>query len=368
MARSSVGLDIGTKAVGIAEVHYGGGRPSVTRFGRVLLPAGAVERGEVHDPEAVASAISELWKQLGLKGRSVHVGVSNRHCVVRVVELPAMSREDLESAIRFQAQEHIPIPLADAVLDFEVLEEIDGPEGQPMQRVLVVAAEKGTIEPLLKAINTARLEAETLELNAYPLVRTFNGTDTEGAHAIVDIGGGVTNVVVHHKGKIRFTRILPNFGGDEFTAVIAESLGVPSDEAEELKRKASTVLRKRARWSTPAGDELVHDKPHEANAETAADIIEPLLDRFVNEVRGSIDFYRSQPASVPLEDVVVTGGGSLLGGLTEKLSAELDVPIELGHAFAHAPVDRDDVSKQQISVAEPFLGVAVGLALAENGG
>lgn len=396
MARSSVGLDIGTKAIRIAEVRYGGGRPSLTRFGRVLLPAGAVEHGEVHDPDAVGSAIAGLWKELGLKGRSVHVGVANRHCVVRVVELPVMSRDDLESAIRFQAQEHIPIPLADAVMDFEVLEEVDGPEGQRLQRVLVVAAEKGTIEPLLRAVSSAKLEAETLELNAYPLVRCFNGTESDGAHAIIDVGGGVTNVVIHHHGKIRFTRILPNFGGEEFTAAIAEALGVSHEEAEDLKRKAATILRKRARdWETvPEGDADAPEPsadgsddegegpavisprdligmPTRALAskpEAAADVIEPLLERFVNEVRGSIDFYRSQPASSPLDGVVVTGGGSLLGGLAERLSAALDVKVDQGHTFAHVPIDRDDVTKHQMSVAEPFLGVAVGLALAENGG
>lgn len=392
MARSSVGLDIGTKAVRIAEVRYGGGRPSLTRFGRVLLPAGAVEHGEVHDPDTVGSAIADLWKELGLKGRSVHVGVANRHCVVRVVELPVMSRDDLSSAIRFQAQEHIPIPLADAVMDFEVLESIDGPDGQYLQRVLVVAAEKGTIEPLLKAVSSARLEAETLELNAYPLVRCFNGTDSDGAHAIVDVGGGVTNVVIHHHGKIRFTRILPNFGGEEFTEAIASALGVSNDEAEALKRKASTILRKRARsWGTvveahvddqdPAtedDEEPVVVSPREllgmptsapaSKPEAAADVIEPLLERFVNEVRGSIDFYRTQPSSSHLDGVVVTGGGSLLGGLAERLSAALDVKVDQGDTFAHVPVDRDDVSKRQMSVAEPFLGVAVGLALAENGG
>ena len=392
MARSSVGLDIGTKAVRIAEVRYGGGGPSLTRFGRVLLPAGAVEHGEVHDPDAVGSAIAGLWKELGLKGRSVHVGFANRHCVVRVVELPVMSRDDLESAIRFQAQEHIPIPLADAVMDFEVLEEIDGPDGQRLQRVLVVAAEKGTIEPLLRAVNSAHLEAETLELNAYPLVRCFNGTDSDGAQAIVDVGGGVTNVVVHHHGKIRFTRILPNFGGEEFTTAIAEALGVSLQEAEDLKRKASTILRKRARWTSSTDEQAVEpDDSSSVNdpsavvvsprdligmptktpaslAEAAADVVEPLLERFVNEVRGSIDFYRSQPAAVHLDGVVVTGGGSLLGGLVERLSAALDVKVDQGHAFAHAPVERDDVTKHEMSVAEPFLGVAVGLALAENGG
>jgi len=345
MARSSIGLDVGTKAVSFAEVRYGGGKPTVTRFGRALLPAGAVEHGEVQDPTAVASAISGLWKELGLRSRSVHVGVANRHCVVRVVELPVMSGDDLESAIRFQAQEHIPIPLDEAVMDFEVLEEFDGPDGQKLQRVLVVAAERATIDPLLQALSAAHLEPQTLELNAYPLVRCFNGYTSAGAHAIVDVGGGITNVVVHQAGRIRFTRILPNFGGDEITSAIAESLGVSRDEAEKLKRTASN-----------------------GSGSPATAVIEPLLDRFVNEVRGSIDFFVGQPNAPHLEGVVLTGGGSLIEGLAERLNAALGVPVEHGHAFAHVPVDRDDVTKREMSIAEPFLGVAVGLALAENGG
>src|SRR5687768_10623797 len=135
MARSSIGLDVGTRAVRLAEVQAASSGPVLTRFGRILLPVGAVEHGEIQDPPAVANAITTLWKRLGLAGKSVHVGMSNRKVIVRVIELPVMSREDLAGAIRFQAQEHIPIPLAEAVMDFEILEEIENPEGERTQRV-----------------------------------------------------------------------------------------------------------------------------------------------------------------------------------------------------------------------------------------
>src|SRR5207247_1980287 len=127
MARSSIGVDIGTRAVGIAEVTGGNSNHTVTRFGRALLPEGSVEHGEIKDPQAVGRAVAGLYKKLGLSGRSVHIGVSNRHVVVRVIELPSMSGEDLEGAIRFQAQEHIPIPLDQAVVDYQVLEDITRP-------------------------------------------------------------------------------------------------------------------------------------------------------------------------------------------------------------------------------------------------
>lgn len=358
MARSSVGLDIGSSAVRIAEVRHGGSGPSLTRFGRALLPAGAVARGEVQDPGAVASTVAGLLKELGIKGRSVHVGVSNRHCVVRIVELPAMAREDLESAIRFQAQEHIPIPLDEAVMDFEVMEEIDGPEGQRMQRVMVVAAERTTIDPLLEVLNAAHLDAQTLELNAYPLARCFNGNGSAGAHAILDVGGGVTNLVVHHHGRILFTRILPSFGGDEFTSAISEGLGVDVSEAEELKRALAKPVRRRSNGASRKA----------AKAEAAAELVAPLIAKLVNEVKGSLDFFTSQPSAPDVERLVLTGGGSQLGGLADALAAGLGFPVQDGRPFEHVPVDPSHADDREVTVAEPFLGVAVGLALAENGG
>ncbi len=389
MGRSSIGLDIGSRAVSVAEVTPSGGKTLLTRFGRTLLPPGAVEHGEVQDPIAVASTITTLFKKLGLTGRSVHLGISNRRVVVRVIELPAMSKDDLENAIRFQAQDHIPIPLDEAVLDFEVLDEVQRPDGN-VQHVLVVAAERGTIQPALAAVQHAKLDAATLELSAYPLMRVFGSKDASGAEAIVDIGAGVTNIVVASGRNIRFTRILPAFGGDEFTRAVSDALGVSRDDAETLKRRASALLRTRdisharvrAHSSTRPtrsmpNDELLTDDSgsveHDTHTngstpasqiEAAADAIEPALDRFVTEVRGSLDFYTSQPDAADLERVILTGGGSLMGGILERLSASLGVSVQQGNPFDRVPLGKINVSPQEMSVAEPFIGLAVGLALA----
>jgi type IV pilus assembly protein PilM len=307
--------------------------------------------------------------------------------VVRVIEMPVMSKDDMGSAIRFQAQEHIPIPLDEAVLDFEPLDEVQRPDGN-IQRVLVVAAERGTIQPAIEALKLAKLDALTLELSAYPLVRVFGDKSLAGSQAIVDIGAGVTNIVVQERGKIRFTRILPVFGGDEFARVVTEALGVSRDEAETLKRRASALLRTRdaslTRTRAPArasraatNDELVTSDSGDvstqhtngstpaAQIEAAADAIEPALDRFVTEVRGSLDFYTSQPDAADLKSVVVTGGGSLMGGIVERLNASLGIPVTHGNPFDRAPIGKIKVSSEEMSVAEPFIGLAVGLALAE---
>lgn len=377
MGRSSVGLDIGTRAVRAVEVRGAGSQRSIARFGRVLLPAGAVEHGEIQDPRAVTEAIETLWKRIRLTAKSVHIGMANRRVVVRVVEMPAMARDDLDAAIRLQAQDHIPIPLSEAVMDYEVLEDVMGPEGQRVHRVLVVAAERASVDPLIAAVQAAHLEPRTLELNAYALVRSL-GNGSGQAEAIVDIGAGVTTVVIHRDGHIRFTRILPNFGGDDFTVAIAEGLGVPVDQAEAIKRREAGDLAERVRGSShddplvvPPSFVEAPDMPESAAEfatppapQTAVDLMEPVFQRLVSEVRGSVDFYTAQPDAAPVVRVVLTGGGSLLGGLREAIGGSLGITAEIGHPFQRVPMGRMKVSDDQVQVAERYLSVAVGLALA----
>lgn len=434
--RGNIGLDIGTSAVRAAEVRGGDKSPTVARFGQVLLPRGAVVNGEVQEPSVVGQAISTLWKRAGFSGRGVRIGIGNRRVVVRQIELPAMAREDLEGAIRFQAQDYIPIPLPEAVMDFEVLEELSGDEGEPLQRVLVVAAERVMIDSVLAAVHAAKLEPETVELNAYPLVRALGGEAAVApeVEAIIDVGGGVTNVVIHQGGKIRFTRLLPNLGGDDFTQSIVDALDLDWEEAESLKYRASGALARqlgieveeplpRFESEEPEPEELEIGGPEEEGldieslggedeeeeppadltdlsglegegedeeapedleeeveeppeareepepvaegeqVERAVEALNAVLQRFVGEIRGSVDFYTTQQEALPLRAVVLTGGGSLLAGLAEQVSTALQVPVERAHVFDRVPAGKVKLSADQIDAAEPFLGVAVGLAL-----
>jgi type IV pilus assembly protein PilM len=104
-----------------------------------------------------------------------------------------------------------------------------------------------------------------------------------------------------------------------------------------------------------------------AHADEAARALEPLLDRLVAEIRGSIDFFTAQGQGTTLERIVLTGGGSLISGLADRIQSSLGLQTESGHPFDRAPVGKIKVSKQDVSVAEPFMGVAVGLALAGSG-
>lgn len=358
LGTGGVGLDVGTSAVRAAEIRPGR-PPTVARFGQVLLPRGAVRNGIVEDAGAVAQAIGALWKRAGFKSRLVRVGLSNDQVVTRQIELPAMPREDVAGAIMFEGQDYIPIPLDDAVVDFEVMEETIGPEGEPLQRVMVVAATRAMVNGLLGAISLAKLQPDAVELNAYPLVRSLAGESAiaTDAEAVIDVGAGITDVVVHHGGRIKFARPLPS-GGDDFTAQIAEALDLEWDEAENLKLRAAPALARRF-----GSTDTDLDEDEDPDIAQAAEALVPLINRFAEEIRGSLDYYDAQPDSFPLARARMAGGGSLLPGLSERIRDLTKIDVEMGYSFSAVRVGKVKLEPAQIEAAQPFLAVAVGLAL-----
>ncbi|HYY80721.1 MAG TPA: type IV pilus assembly protein PilM [Actinomycetes bacterium] len=348
MARNVVGLDIGTTAVRAAEVSARRGEIVLKRLGQVALPAGVVVDGEVTEPEAAAGAIRALWRRVRIGSKRVVLGVANQRVVVRLVDLPWMQPAELQRSLAYQAQEYLPIPVDEAELDYNVLaehggDEHDGNAGQRLLRVLVVAGHKEMLAGHLRAVALAGLQPVGIDLNAFALVRSLApvaAVAEEGAEALIDVGARVTNVVVHQNSVPRFVRILL-MGGQDVTEGVSRLLGVDQETAEQAKLAAS------AGGGDPA----------------TGKVVERQLAAFVEEVRGSLDFYRAQAGAVPLERVTVSGGGSLLGPLAEQLNAALQVPVERGRALASLRPGRLRLQAEQLAELEPVAAVPVGLAL-----
>ena len=343
-----VGLDIGSFGVRAVELTVGGNQPTLQRFAQVALPLGAVRDGEVQDPGAVSSAIRRLWADGGFRSKRVVMGVANQRVIVRQAELPAMTEEDLRAALQFEAQELIPIPVEDAILDFQIIEESLGADGERRTRILLAAAQRDMVRSHLAAVEGAGLGAQSVDVVAFALVRALtlgvSGFEDDGrAEAIVCIGGGVTNVVVHEAGVPRFVRVLL-VGGDDVTEAIARELDVDMDAAEDLKRRANTASS---------------DQSVARAGQVVADRMAPL----VEEIRGSLDYYTAQAQSAPVGRVLVTGGGSRLTGLMERLQSQLGGRVEPARPLANLAIGNVKLSQEELADYEPLLTVPIGLAL-----
>jgi len=390
MAERVLGLDVGTSAVRVVEVafdhpggrgrrHPGGPAATVTRVGEVPLAAGAVRDGEVVDPTAVGAAISELWRQTGLRSRDVRVGLTGSRVVVRVIDMPSMPDDELEGAVRFSAADHISIPLEEAVFDHAVLEPAPPaePGGPPMVKVLIAAAYRSSLDGLLAAVSAGGLRAVAVDLVPFALVRALTTAGAESpepvqdgpleeggptwppstapeAEAIVSVGAALTTVVVHEAGRPRFVRTV-QAGGDMLTAAIADELGLDPVAAEDAKRAAAGM-------AGPPADDFVVEGSADDLARRAARVVELRLSGILGEIQSSLAYWMAQ-ADRPLSRIVLTGGGARAGDIAGRLTLLLGTPVEWGE------VQGLEAPERAAGAGEwPDLAVAAGLALGSTGG
>lgn len=355
MARTSIGLDIGASGVRAAEIAYTKSPPSLEGFGQVSLPRGAVEEGEIADPGTVSQAISELWKRARLRNKKVAVGVANQKVVVRPIDLPYMEEDELQGALQFQVQEQIPFPVEDAVLDFQILDQFSAESGDRMMRVLLVAALRDMVSGVVNTVQAAGLDPAAVDVVPLALVRALGGSrdsfgEAGNGEAIVDIGAGITNIVIHEAGITKFVRILLT-GGNSLSDALAGGLGISFEEAEGVKQRLGLS-------STPA--------EAAASQEAAARILEQRAAAFIDEVRGTLDYYGAQAEATKINRVVLTGGGSKVTNLANRLADSVRVPVEQGRTLSTMQVGKVGLSEDQVMDAEPLMGAAVGLALGES--
>ncbi|MHB1613794.1 MAG: type IV pilus assembly protein PilM [Actinomycetes bacterium] len=347
--RSAIGLDIGTSGVRAAEVSVSKGRLTLERFGQVALPEGAVSDGEVIDQPAVAKAIKELWAHTRFSSKKVVLGVANQKVVVRQVDLPWLPPDELKAGLAFQVQDYLPMPVDEAVLDFYVLDEITDTAGARLLRGLLVAAVREMVLSSVQAVRKAGLRPTMVDLTSFAVLRSLAPRDelgmTTGVEAIVDVGARVTNIVIHEAGVPRFVRILL-LGGQDVTEAVATRMGVPITQAETLKQEQSRE-----------GAELT------VGLAPVSRVVEAASAPLIDEVRGSLDYYRASTGAAPITRLVLSGGGALLAGLGERLAAATRIPIAAGNPFQPLSLGRTGLAPEQLDFVQPLAAVPVGLAL-----
>jgi type IV pilus assembly protein PilM len=341
---ATVGLDIGSSAVRVARVGVSRSGLSLLTFGQAALPAGAVVEGEVKDQGVVAETIARLMKRMKVKTKKAVIGIANQRVVVRQVELPFLEEKEFRASLRFQAADHIPMPVDAAELDYQIIDEFEHPDGTRMMRVLLIAAASDMVEAFIAAAGAAGIGATGVDLTPFAVARAVSPaargeSGIAGAEAVIDVGATVTSIVVHHNGEPRFVRILA-VGGDDATRAVAEELDIPFDEAEAVK------LDIESGGSVGRNETVILER----------------LNVLVNEIRGSLDYYLSQNDSETISSVVLTGGGSLTPGLLDRLEKVLEGKVTSGRALADMNVAKSGLTAEQVALVEPVAAAAVGLA------
>jgi len=311
--KTVVGLDIEPGYV--AAVQAAGERAAVERAAFAPLAPGVVRDGEVVDVETLAGVLKTLFAEHKL-ARRVRIGVANQRIVMRTIDLPPLTNpKEIASAVEFQAQEHIPMPLEQAVLEHQVLGQVDTPDGA-RTRVVLVAARRDMIDRLLEATQRAGLRAQGIDLSAFALIRALHQPGASGTTVYVNVGG-ITNLAIAVGTTCVFTRVIP-YGLESVAGELAERRGLTLEHAHGWLKHVGML----APVEDLEGDsEIVLEARH---------VLTEGVRRIGDEVRNSIDFHMMQDGSGPAERVVLSGPAVAVPGFSEQIGVQIGLDVEVG--------------------------------------
>lgn len=331
MAKDVVGLKLGASRLTAARVAVNGSA-ELLQLAQTPLPRGLIAGGEVRDVPALAQALKAFFKEHKLPMRNVRVGVANNRIGVRTIDVAgAGDPKQLANAVRFRAQEALPIPIDQAVLDFQVLSETVDAEGAPVNRVLLVVAYRDLIHGYAEACRLAGVRLAGIDLEAFALLRalTPSAPPPSGAErsalVAVSVGADRSVLAVSDGFTCEFTRVL-DWGGNSLSLALARALDIEPDAAERLKIQLSLEGE-----SVPEGLTL-------EQATQGRDALRLGLQAFGRELVSSLQFYQGQPDSLGIREVVLAGGTSQLEGLATELQRLVGVAVRVGDPLAGVAV------------------------------
>jgi len=347
-----VGLDIEAGSVAATEVALNGAA-QVTGSAIGALDPGTFHEGEVLDPDRLAAALKSLFAEHKLAKR-VRLGVSNQRVVVRTLRLPAIEDpKEMDAAVRFQAQEQIPMPLDQAVLEHQVVGGVAAEAGGPARvDVVVVAARRDMVSSFVEPIRRAGLDPVGVDLSAFGMIRALAGTvgglesitgDGEGQPAQAPRGavlycslGDVTNLAVARGRACLFTRV-SHVGLEAISTSLAGARGLAPEHA--------------AQWLSHVGLESPLEQI-EGDPETVSQVrrsLEEGVTSLIDEMRLSLDYYGAQEAALPVERIVLCGVGSTIPGLSQRMEIGLGFPIEVARPAALVSFDAAAAARLTLS-------------------
>lgn len=334
----SVGLDIGSKTIKVVELSNE--RNSWRLRASGIVGYKGVPPWQVKDEKELAplvEALRKLYKEAKISSRNVSIALSESSVYTRIVKFPMLTDSELASAVRWEAEQYIPIPASEAVIQHQVIERKET-SSPPSVNVLLVAAPRVVVEKYVRTIEMAGLNLVSIETELISLSRSLG---VEGQTVLIaDIGARATDIAIVKNSKLVFARPYPT-GGDAFTRAVAQYLGIDQTQAEEYKRTyglTASQLEGKVRQS-----------------------LEPVIHLAADEMNKAVHFYQSESKGDQIHSIILSGGSAGLPDIANMLTQILGLEVVVGNPFSKINVDPEAV--KSLTGYAPFYSVSTGLAM-----
>lgn len=345
MAKISVGLDIGFSSIKVVALTKDKGQFKLVSFGSIASPQPGMISDADTDLEAVAESVKRLLSAAKIDQREVNTAIPESRVFTRIIDdLPYLNDNELSSAIRYAAEEFIPMPLEEVNLNWQVLVRADGRDRNSKTVVLVIASPKHSVSKYIKVLYSASLRPKALETETMAVTRSLVGNNPfSPSTLIIQLGATTTDFAAVSKGLIWFTRSIST-GGLALTRSLAQAFNFEVAQAEQYKRIYGLM------------EDQLEGKVFEA--------LKPIVDIIASEARRIVQAFEAKYPSNSIKRVVLSGGGAKLPGLVIYLANILGLEVQEADPWYSIAKDKELVSKLQQDGLS--YSVAVGLALRED--
>lgn len=340
---TSVGLDLGSSSIKVVELTKSGNKFKLINYGSTASPPGGLLSESQVEQEAVSEAIKKLIRDSKISTDEVRVALPESQVFTFVIETPALSERELASSIQWEAEQYIPVPLDEIVLDWKIL--VQGKKENEKNQVLLVGAPKRITEKYQHVLEMAGLSPLSLETELISASRALAASvPSLTSIMVVNMGAGTTDFSILSGGILLFTRSVGT-GGSAFTRAIKQDLQLEEGQAQEYKKAYG----------------LEEDK---LEGKVAASL-KPLLSSIIEEMKKGIGYFSERRPNTKLDVILLSGGSSLLPGLVPYFAGELGVETQVGNPFTLVDIDKNP--NINLNMAEGSLySVAMGLAMRET--
>ncbi len=342
--KEMVGIDIGSSSVKAVQLKNIKGSLQLLSVGILPLPPEAIVDNTLMDSTSIATVVRNLVASLGIKVRDVVCSISGNSVIIRKIVLPAMSQNDLEEQISWEAEQYIPFDIRDVNLDFQIL----SPDSHDPSRmnVLLVASKKEIIEDYVGVFSEAGLRLSVVDVDSFAVQNAFEANydyNSDEIIALINIGASVLNFNVIKDGISLFTRDV-QLGGNLYTEEIQKQVGLSSEDAEVAKLLA-----------------------HESADAALRTVILKVNETIAQEIIRSFDYYNSSAGDDRISRVFMSGGCSKTYGLIDTVSRKLGLSIEVLNPFTRLVYSEKDFDPEYLQEIGPLMVVPIGLAMRRVG-
>lgn len=308
--RKVIAFDIGSTTIKIVDGMYYKNDLTIDKYITVQTPKGAVIDGEIKKEQELYDKLNKVLKENNIKARDAICTTNSTLIINREILIPKVEREEMDTVIRYEIQQYLPINLEDYILQETILGEEQINEVKKLN-VRVIAYPEKIARGYYNILSKLNLKPYALDVNYNAVNKFINFTDinneyeynSEDSVAFIDMGASFIDVNIYKNGQLDFTRII-KAGGNDIDEILVQMNDVKDYEVESYKIENINLQQ-----------ELDPLNIH----------VMDMIDDWIEKIEKIIQFYKNKNMGNEVNKIIIFGGTSKLNGIDEYMTSKLGI-------------------------------------------